>query len=64
MADYGTNSTLSSGINSSQLTANKLKPFPHLAESLSESEEEVDLESEEPELSGEELLADGGIIDK
>ena len=50
----------------SYLTANKLKRFPHLAESSSESEEEeeVNMESDEPKLSDEELFADGGIIDK
>ena len=50
----------------SLLTANKLKRFPHLAESSSDSEEEeeVNLESDEPELSAEELLADGDIINK
>ena len=50
-----------------QLTDNKLKRFPHLTESSSESEEEeeeVNLESDEPGLSDEELLVDGGIMDK
>ena len=45
--------------------ANKLKRFPPLAESLSESEgeeEEINLESDEPELSDKDLFADGSVI--
>ena len=44
--------------------ANELKCVLHLAESLSEREEEVNLESDELELSDEELLADGGMIEQ